>query len=344
MDKKGGLEDLNAAVISRGLCAACGACVGGCPYVVSFRGRTVVMDKCSSETGTCFVNCPMTFFDQEAVSRAVFSSTPDPGEMGAHRIVRASRAGDEAVCSAGQGGGTVTALMTTALAAGIIDAAVLTGKPAGEEFPRGIVATSREEIVATAGSKFVGAHSLAALREAVNRGFTRIGVVGLPCQVRSVRKMALYDARKEDLNRRITLVVGLFCNWALSAREFTGFVADRVDLSTVEGYDIPPPPAGVLQVHSCEGHLNIPLDDVRPLIQEACGVCPDMTAEYADLSVGMYEGRPGWNTLVERTPAGAALVERAIFEGALAVEEFPQENLSHLKAASLNKRKRAVAT
>ncbi len=52
------LEQLYKEVILPRLCAACGACVGNCPYLVKFRGRTVKLDSCSRAEGRCYVYCP----------------------------------------------------------------------------------------------------------------------------------------------------------------------------------------------------------------------------------------------------------------------------------------------
>ncbi len=67
-----------------------------------------------------------------------------------------------------------------------------------------------------------------------------------------------------------------------------------------------------------------------------------MTSEFADVSVGMYEGREGWNTLITRTELGRKLVERASVSGLLETDVFPDANLEHLKVASANKKSHAT--
>ena len=94
-------------------------------------------------------------------------------------------------------------------------------------------------------------------------------------------------------------------------------------------------------MHTEDGDLDLPLEEVRDLIPAACTLCPDMTAEWADLSVGALEGRPGWNTLIVRSPVGGELVERAIGEGYLETEALPPASLDHLSGAAAGK-KRAV--
>jgi coenzyme F420-reducing hydrogenase beta subunit len=69
----------------------------------------------------------------------------------------------------------------------------------------------------------------------------------------------------------------------------------------------------------------------------------DMTAEFADISVG--SGRRaylGWNTVLVRTEAGTELIERAKAKRTIEIQTLPAENLNKLKVAALNKKKLAL--
>jgi coenzyme F420 hydrogenase subunit beta len=69
-----------------------------------------------------------------------------------------------------------------------------------------------------------------------------------------------------------------------------------------------------------------------------------MTAELADVSVGMFEGRPGWNTLILRSVKGAELVDQARGAGFIETENFPVKNLKHLSGAAADKKDRSLRT
>ncbi len=58
----------------------------------------------------------------------------------------------------------------------------------------------------------------------------------------------------------------------------------------------------------------------------------------------MFEGRPGWNTLIIRSQKGAELVAQASRKGFLDTEDMPQENLEHLSMAAAEKKERALRT
>jgi coenzyme F420 hydrogenase subunit beta len=90
----------------------------------------------------------------------------------------------------------------------------------------------------------------------------------------------------------VSLTVGLFCNWSLDTRQLIDLLSEKLDISAIVGMDIPPPPASSLVMDTADGRLEIPLSEIKPLIPRTCFICPDMTSELADVSVGMFEGRP----------------------------------------------------
>jgi coenzyme F420 hydrogenase subunit beta len=85
------------------------------------------------------------------------------------------------------------------------------------------------------------------------------------------------------------------------------------------------------------------LDEITPFINKACRYCIDMTAEFADISVG--SGRAmfkGWNTVIIRTKTGAEILDIAKGRRAIETQRIPAESLTNLKRASLNKKKRSI--
>ena len=70
-----GLRELQEEVLETGLCAYCGACAGACPYLVSYKGRIVILDNCTIPEPQCYKYCPRTDTDIEAVSQHIFSGS-----------------------------------------------------------------------------------------------------------------------------------------------------------------------------------------------------------------------------------------------------------------------------
>jgi len=148
----------------------------------------------------------------------------------------------------------------------------------------------------------------------------------------------------------LRLVVGLFCGWALDWRRLSGLLAKNMDPGRVTGMDIPPSAHHTLEVTVGSGTVRIPLDEVIPCVRDACRTCPDMTAEFSDLSVGSarlpggWDEARHWNQVIVRTARGAELLELARRRGALEFREVPAGNLERLKAAALRKKRQAEGT
>ena len=74
---------------------------------------------------------------------------------------------------------------------------------------------------------------------------------------------------------------------------------------SIKRIDIPPPPAEVLEIYTqMPKTLRCLWRRFAEKVADSCGYCPDMTAEFSDLSVGVFEGQTDLNTMIIRTDAG----------------------------------------
>jgi coenzyme F420 hydrogenase subunit beta len=339
--KMKGCKELIEEVIDAGLCAYCGACAHGCPYVVSYKGRIVLLDNCDISEGQCYQYCPRTHTDFNAISQHVFGTDYGADELGTVKEVLIARSTDLPIRERAQYGGVVTTLMSLALEEGYIDSAIL-AKMSNDKIPSAFLARNKEGILQCAGSNYMACSTLDALNRIAKDSKDRLGIVAMPCQVLSINKMK-EDPPLNRMNRgNVSLVIGLFCTWALCHDTFQRFLRENFDLTQVIKFDIPPPPANTFDVYSNSGKTSLPLDTIREFIMPTCSYCLDMTAEFADISVGSVEGVEGWNTILIRTDVGVELMERAKAKKTLEVGQLPSQNLAHLKEAALLKKKRAL--
>jgi coenzyme F420 hydrogenase subunit beta len=336
-----GPNELVENVHNKDLCIGCGACVDLCPYFKNYKGKTCMLFPCTLAEGRCFAHCPKVEVDLEELSSKLWGRSYDESALGAYKKIVIARAGEAMVEGKFQAGGTVSALMILGLKTDMIDAAVLTDRDGLIPVPRLI--TQPEEVVKCSTSKYMAAPTISVLNKGAEEGYERMGVVGTPCQVTAVAQMRTNPLGKEDFKDPVALVVGLFCTWAVDTRALINFLSERVDISKIRWMDIPPPPAEIFIVETEDGKVEFPLDEIRPLVPASCNFCPDMTSEWADISVGVLEGRPEWNTLIIRTEKGQELVDKASQEGYLVLEAMPEENLEHLIWAAGNKKKRALS-
>lgn len=335
-----GSSDLVQNVQSKGLCVSCGGCVSLCPYFRNHKGRTAQLFPCTLEKGRCHAFCPKMEVDYSELADGLNLGPYTGSPLGSYLEIMTARAGGKAVNGRFQAGGTVSALMAFALESGVIDGAVLTDRRGAVAEPR--LVRNSGDVAACAGSKYTAAPTLAAFNEAVAQGENRLGVVGTPCQVTSLAQMRANPLDQDGFFDPTALVVGLFCTWALDTRSVLPLLNECIGSACVLCMDVPPPPSETMVIETDRGRAEIPLDKLRPLIPAGCRICPDLTSEFADISVGALEGRSHLNTLIIRTARGKALVEAACRAGALVTGLMPEESLAGLSRAAANKKKRCL--
>jgi coenzyme F420 hydrogenase subunit beta len=335
-----GSSELLEAVFEKDLCVGCGACVQLCPYFKSYKGKTAMLFPCNLPQGRCFAFCPKAEVDLDVLANRFWKTPYEGTPLGKYRDVLMARAGGKMAKARFQAGGAVSALVTLALRQGLIDAAALTDREDRIADPRLI--THAEDVAGCAGSKFMTAPTLSVINRGEIQGYARMGVVGTPCQLTALAQMKINPLNREDFKDSVALTVGLFCTWAVNTRKLLPVLTEFIGDACIQGMDMPPPPSEIMVIDTDEGKVEIPLERIRALVPEGCHVCPDMTSEWGDVSVGVVEGKPDWNTLIIRTETGDQLVKQACSAGYLKTKPLPAENFDHLCIAAANKKKRAL--
>ncbi len=348
-DQGRGQQELKTSVRETHFCTACGACVNLCPYQAFYQGEVVSIHACDLKEGRCFAFCPRTPTDLDSLRDRLFHPQDLTPEIGAVKEYLIARAADEEIRRTAQHGGTVTALMTLALEEGIIDTAVMA--EGAERFThQGAAVREAAEIRRRGKSKFIPAGTVAAFNRAAGGEAQKIGVVATPCQAQALAKMRMKPLPEKDNHiDKLKLVIGLFCGWTLSWRKFTALLETRTSLEEIIGMDIPPG-KGQVAVFTKTKTIAIPWEEIDPLVRDACRICLDTTAEFADISVGSarlpeeWESLRSWNQVIVRTKTGQALIELARKKGVLEFREVPAGVLEELKKAALNKKKTSLKT
>lgn len=327
----GAVAKLIEEVLVPGLCSSCGACIGYCPYIKSFGERVAVIHDCKISEGICYQICPRISTNYQDLRKESFGSVRFDPLLGAYESMHFARAADDSIRSKGQYGGVVTALFTYALNRGIIDGALMTGGDFTMAMPS--IASTTDDILACAGSKYTASPTLSLFQEAVKKAYNKIGIVGRPCQVTASRKMQKVPEIKGE---RISLIIGLFCMESFSP-DFYQYIKEN-KLEKYSRMDIPKD----IQFEGNGEKFIIPFEKIRKYIRKSCLSCFDPLSELADLSVGSTEYDPAWNTLIVRTEKGSDLVEKAVKNGTIEIKPYPKELLKILRKAVFNKKKRVL--
>ncbi|OQY47683.1 MAG: hypothetical protein B6240_05545 [Desulfobacteraceae bacterium 4572_87] len=301
-------------VMDQGLCTGCAACVGLCPYQKFYRDQTAIIHECDRTWGRCAAYCPRGQVDLNGLRKAMFAPVDLTPELGAVKGLYMTRASDPQMRDRAQHGGTVSTLVTLALEQGLIGTAILAGREENHR-SESVSVSDPSRVASLAGSKFSVSPTVGKFNEVSQNGPSKIGVVATPCQALALARMRVCpQPGDEERVNKLELVIGLFCGWALSWRELSGLIREKVGSALVKSMDIPPSQHQVMELHTDNGIITIPMEEVQACVRD-----------------------------LVRTEKGQALLDLARSRGMLEFKEVPLENLSKLKAASLGKKNACAA-
>lgn len=262
-------------------------------------------------------------------------------EFGVYKEVHVARSTDKRVLKRCQDGGVVTTLLISALQSGRIDSAVVSGfDDVRPWLPKPMVATTVDEVISCAGTRYVYSPNIVAFREAVDRGYRHIAFVGTPCQVQALRRLQNLSLKKSE--NKAAFVIGLFCTESFS---YDGLMLEKlsqdmgVPLNAIVKLSI----KGRLLVHLKDGSVReVPLKEVARHVRPGCHRCGDFSSELADVSAGGL-GLDGWTLTIIRSDRGEEVFTDAMERGLLEVRPGSELGgpLSLLVRLSKSKRRRA---
>ncbi len=333
-------RELYHEVVETNLCTGCAACVMACPRDVldydhsdSYHPFNVELstplDDCVHGQRGCDIctrACPRFRAWEVESDQALFGRARRSDEIfGINRGIYLVRAADPAVLEAGQDGGLVSALLIWGLENGRIEGA-LTSRLSGTRLwdCEPFLATTRQEVLEAAGSRYTYAANPLAMKEAERRGLKRLALVGMSCQA-SVNG-TLAARRVNKYARRIELVIGLLCSKSFEYEGMRRILTEEygIPLEDVAKVNI----KGKFQVwrRSTGEEIDIPLKKMQTVTREGCKLCPDFAAEHADISVGGLGQTDGWTLTVVRTQRGQDWLQGVMEAGLVTVrpgEEDP---------------------
>ena len=304
-----------------GLCYRCGGCVTFCTAInygaleLADDGRPVFsrVEKCI-ECGLCYAICPQINDLDDAAKKQVGWTEP-MGRLIETTVVRAT---DDAIREKASDGGAVTALLLLLFDRKRIDGAIVT-RPVGRFQRRPFLATTREEILESAGicfdtsqgmehlgEQYTTFSSIAELNPMVKKGLKRVALVGTPCQIKSLRKMQALNLIPSDAVR---ICLGLFCagNFIFGPEEQARLAKIAGGINWDDVYRISFKDQLLITMTSGEV-IPVGLEYLDFMKRYACKFCSDYAAEFADISFGGIGATTGWTTVVTRTPLGRSLL------------------------------------
>ena len=323
-------KHLYSEVVTSGLCTGCAGCVIACPHdVLGYRDDSGIYkpfhleegyapDNCShGEKGctSCTRACPRFRTWEPEIDEYMFGRARTVEEpAGQYKDIVLARATDAVLHEVGQDGGLVSALLVYALEHDVIDAALVSYLEGDGSTWKAIpgVARTREDVIASAGSRYTYSANTLAYNDAIESGAERIALVGMSCQA-SVPPV-MKQRRAGKVARRLALSIGLLCSKTFDDAIFEELFEAKYGLkkSEMRKMNI----KGVFQIWMKNGDYHeIPLKECHAWTREGCNMCPDFAAEHADISTGGIGAFNDWTLTIVRTDAGRELMDAMLRDG-----------------------------
>lgn len=342
-------------VIGKGLCTACGTCIGICPEKAIVMNGVIpeLTGQCIS-CGSCYEACPGKEIHMDRLDLKVSGRPRKENEnrIGIHLNCYAANAVDQSIRGNAGSGGVVTSLLLCAFGKDLIDGAIVTTMSPDDPLrPMPFIATGPEDVIRSQKTKYmlVPGGLTSVLNEAVNeRGLKRLAVVGSPCHIHAVRKLqhSANPYLKTTFGEKITYAIGHHCAFNFFP-EGTHTIVQALgvpleEVSEVGWRDTSAAPfPGQFCVTTKSGEkFYMPLLNEYVILggiydHPRCRICYDWANELADVSSGDEVDEFGFHKegaqrshSVVRTEMGEALFTTAVEEGYLEAEEVSEEGVA----------------
>ena len=317
-------------VVTSGLCTGCAGCVIACPHdVLGYDDKEGVYKPIQIEEyggpadcshgdkncTSCTRACPRFRNWEPDVDEFLFGRKREAEELsGIYKDIVLAKASDPVLHEVGQDGGLVSAILLYCLEKDIIDAALVSYLEGDGSTWKAIpgVAKTKEDIIASAGSRYTYSANPMAYAEAVEGGAERIALVGMSCQ--SSMPPVMKQRKAGKVARRLSLNIGLLCSKTFDDAIFEELFEAKYGLhkKDIKKMNI----KGVFQIWMHNGDYHeVPLKECHAWTREGCKSCPDFAAEHADISTGGIGKFNDWTLTIVRTDLGREIMAGLQDEG-----------------------------
>jgi len=349
-------KELYAEVITTGLCTGCAGCVVTCPHeVIGYEheeGKYIPfhieeelgLDNCiHGEKGctTCTRACPRFRTWETSADMHLFGRIREPDEMaGIWRQLLLTRAADPVAHETGQDGGFVSAMLIWLLENDYIDGALVSGVEDDDKWKaKPTVVTNKEEVLATAGSRYTYCANPLALPQAREKGLSRLALVGMGCQTSSPPVM--WDRKAGKMSKPFLFNIGLLCSKTFDDSIFPELFEAKYGLKKEDMVKMNI--KGAFQIWMKDGSFHeINLKECHAWTRTGCKTCPDFAAEHSDIATGGIGKDNNWTLTIVRTELGEEVINRMIKDGVIIAKPAQEDEVAMklLRTLSIVSRRR----
>ncbi|MFW9940168.1 MAG: Coenzyme F420 hydrogenase/dehydrogenase, beta subunit C-terminal domain [Candidatus Thorarchaeota archaeon] len=321
-------EDLIKEVHEKEICGECGGCVSFCSAAeigaieISEEGPPHYSNKDNClHCGICYLICPETFELDEELKKKYDFKPP----IGNWTKILTAQAKDPKIREVATDGGVVTALLIALLENNLINGALISKRI--NSFQRvPFFAKTREEILEAAGTYYdskgpvseLGKYNtfvstISELKKIAYADYMKIAVVGVPCQIHSIRKMQELNIIPAHI---VKYTLGLFC---YENFKFDDVARARIEerfkfsFNNIEKLNIKE--NLIIYLRNNPTPLKIEFSELDDIMRHACRVCQNFSNFYADISFGGLGSQNGYTTVMIRTKIGEKIYNLAQNKG-----------------------------
>ena len=351
-------------VVSDDLCMGCGICQDACAKkcIRIHHGKdvnypVVDMEKCN-ECGLCLKVCAGHGIDLAAKSKELFHEKSDGYDkyLGYYDKCFSGYSTNDDIRFHSASGGCLSQFLIFLLDKKYIDGAVVVGYEDSKPMtPHTYIARSKEEVLAGRSSKYCVTSYEGILSEIKQNGGKYV-VVGLPCQIQSLRK---YVSLFKSVGKLIIGYFAIYCssNRTMRSQDFLlyRYGVKREDVAHFayrdngclgsmvfedkNGRILRSVPYQTFWI-GMRGFFNVP----------RCSTCIDHYGEVADICfgdihIGEYiNDHIGVNSLVSRSSEWTVLLKEAVESGYLHLDEIPYSVVVESQGYAMRQKKGAGVT
>lgn len=349
------MKDNVGKIVRNGLCTSCGVCNGICPHgSIEFhygkeRNTPVVNKATCVNCGLCYDVCPGKGIKLVAKGIKLFGNQNEAEYnkyCGYHLASYTGHSCNEDIRYHSASGGVVTSFLIYLLEKKIIDGALVVRYSKSDPFePEPFIATTKEEILASRGSKYLVISYDKVIND-IKNFVGKLIVVGLPCQIQGLRNLA-------EKNKKVKkTVIGYFCIYCSLNK--TKHSMDYY----LEKYRIKRDDVGYFSFRDdgCLGYMKF-ADKKGEVIKKIpylsfwfgthsffqnrrCALCADHFGELADISFGdiniapYNEDKIGISSLIVRSTYWNNILKQAKNDNSIVLAPCPVDDVNHSQGYS----------
>ncbi|MFX1376454.1 MAG: Coenzyme F420 hydrogenase/dehydrogenase, beta subunit C-terminal domain [Promethearchaeota archaeon] len=321
-------EDLIKDVHEKDICGECGGCVSFCSAAeigaieMTEDGPPHYSNKDNClHCGICYLICPETFELDDELNKKYDYKPP----IGNWLKIATAQAKDPKIREIATDGGVVTAILIALLENNLINGALISKKiNSFQRIP--YFAKTKEDILEAAGTYYdlkgpvpeLGNYNtfvstISELKKVLYSDYMKIAVVGVPCQIHSIRKMQELNIIPAHI---VKYTLGLFCYENFKFNEVAkAKIEERFKFSFKDIMKINIKENLIINLNTKETPLKIEFSELGDIMRHACRVCENFSNYFADISFGGLGSKTGYTTVMVRTKTGEKIYNLAQNKG-----------------------------